>query len=729
MTTAASTMTTTSYESSLPLETTPSSQGQRKPSEVINPSYITPPSKEKLSQDSRPLQQSSTLPFPVTRIPSVSSVSGDSVDTSKDSKRHLEVWNRFFENALLVNQAREDSDAGSKFRIEKGGVSVGGFTPSFVRKKQTLFGGKDEWNLPPTATEYEELVSTAFTLKSNQMKQRDRHRDDSGKGPNRETIVSPVGNEQEVIEAGNWALLGAVMRGDLQTTEDLLLHGFNPSLCLDDHQRTPLHHACHSGDIRMISLLNDYGGDVDSLDSQGQSPLHIACEYHHTEAAQCLLQCGATPDLQDHHGNTSLHVVAYNGNIDCCQILLEYGARVDLQNSNEQTPLDLAHLALTTSQDSRPSLGVRKVIASLTAAQPDINHTLFEDHRDDSHDQLHHRHHLGMKVTSDQILINSNIDEEYSLPSESVSAIEEEDYYETVHKQVKYTQDPPRYYRPTSSSFPTPSPSPTPTPLHPIPTPPLPTRPMRSDSISSLSVNSDDTSQSQDHHSQRRLKKNLRNPRKKFETNPSHTTVETKRNEWIQRGRESSQHTAPLGGGLGIALPNSTSSKMGPSHQQQQQQQSRSSLLDQSHPASALTVETDPPSVYDNSLYGYYDQPVLVPALTPEVTHHSYPPQARQTPTQSREEDEISKKIPPLTGSKVVSNVVWGAVSLLDATWKMFSISPNDSSPEETSPSEKESNGSWSNNVSPPLPPPLVPLPSLSYPLLPVPFSCTGTAN
>lgn len=573
--------------------------------EISNPisTFITPPGKEKRSSEL--IQTSVTpVPFPVSRIPSVSSISGES-DTSKESKRHLEVWNRFFENAMLVNQAREDSDAGSKFHRRKG-VSVGGFTPSFVRKKVSI-SGKDDWNLPPPSAEYEELISRALTLTDSQQR-------------------APISAEK-VAEAGNWALLAAVMRGDVATTNELLLRGINPS-CIDDQIRTPLHHACHSGDVRMISLLNDYGCDLDSLDSKGQSPLHIACDYNHTEAVQCLLQCGANTDLVDNQGNSPLHLVAHNGNIESCQILLEYGAHIEIKNSKGQIPLEVARAALTTSQGSRPSLGVRKIIAALTVAQPDINATLFS-HENVNDEEGH--------VTSNQILINSTVDEEYSLPSESVY---EEEYQETTPKPIIYQKD----FHQVSQA-----------------------RPIRSDSISSLSVNSDASNDDS-----LKKQKRLRNTQRNSQLN----TAEAKRNEWIKRGKESNQHSQ------GIALPTPNFSKTS--------MHTRGPLLDHSHPAAHLTIQTDPPSnsgQYEthtsNSAYNYYDQPVNV-LIAPQIV--------KLGPT-SR--DDQPEKIPPLTGSKVVSNVMWGAVSLLDATWKMFSA--NTSSSEETSPTEKET--SWNSTV------------------------------
>lgn len=53
--------------------------------------------------------------------------------------------------------------------------------------------------------------------------------------------------------------------------EALLLLGVSPSCC-DDVGRSLLHHACHTGDVRVLALVGALSVDVDAPDVVVRSP-------------------------------------------------------------------------------------------------------------------------------------------------------------------------------------------------------------------------------------------------------------------------------------------------------------------------------------------------------------------------------------------------------------------------------------------------------------------------
>ena len=349
---------------------------------ATSPLPNAPPSADQFSTPSKKSYARPAVRPHLPRNPSISSLSGES-EASRE--RHLEIWSRFFENAMIASHSREEAEDIRRKATRKG-VSVGGFTPVFVRKKN---GRKDAWHLPPATADYDATVARAMAMKEKEEAEAVMGR------------YASTEQAQRTAADGNWAILAAAMRGDVNTAEDLLLRGFNPS-CVDDHIRSPLHYACRAGDTAMVALLNDYGSDIDATDINGQTPLHVACEFGRSEVVQCLLQCAASVDECDNFGNTPLHIVGSSGSVECCQILLEYGAAVDATNTAGRTPLDVALNRLTSHHGSTPALGVRKIIAMLSTASPTFNETS-----------------IGAKKGRDA-LVNSTVDEEYSLPSESV---------------------------------------------------------------------------------------------------------------------------------------------------------------------------------------------------------------------------------------------------------------------------------------------------------------------
>ena len=81
-----------------------------------------------------------------------------------------------------------------------------------------------------------------------------------------------------------------------------------PMLQMSTRGWTALHHAAATGQVEMLRLLIDAGGDVNVRAQDGWTPLHCAAYWGHEEAAQLLLDQGAEVDLPDNNGRTPLQV-------------------------------------------------------------------------------------------------------------------------------------------------------------------------------------------------------------------------------------------------------------------------------------------------------------------------------------------------------------------------------------------------------------------------------------
>lgn len=113
----------------------------------------------------------------------------------------------------------------------------------------------------------------------------------------------------------------------------------------DGQGQTPLHIACQSDSVDIVTMILDAGADVTTCDEDDNAPLHSACDSSSDEApaiVQVLLARGAGVSPRSADGNTALHLAVQTGNVKVVDALIHAGADVNARNEDDETPLQLA---------------------------------------------------------------------------------------------------------------------------------------------------------------------------------------------------------------------------------------------------------------------------------------------------------------------------------------------------------------------------------------------------
>ncbi|KAK7463151.1 hypothetical protein BaRGS_00038263 [Batillaria attramentaria] len=153
---------------------------------------------------------------------------------------------------------------------------------------------------------------------------------------------------------------------------------YNP----DGADNTPLHNACHSGDLDIVKRLVDEGASLSTLNKAGQTPLRVAfsqgnfpvicfllglteselCQYApdklnldlsflhavsvgHKVLVERFLCQGADPESRNEAGESALHIACRHNRADIAETLIKHTKNVDPVDREGQTPLHAASSA------------------------------------------------------------------------------------------------------------------------------------------------------------------------------------------------------------------------------------------------------------------------------------------------------------------------------------------------------------------------------------------------
>lgn len=107
-------------------------------------------------------------------------------------------------------------------------------------------------------------------------------------------------------------------------------------------QQSLLHTCCWFGTLAPLTMVIQYGGNVNLENALKHTALHLAVLKGHHPCVKALIKSGAFLECQDEGGNTPLHAAVLAGNYDCAQELIHYDVDVNKTNCDNGTPIHYA---------------------------------------------------------------------------------------------------------------------------------------------------------------------------------------------------------------------------------------------------------------------------------------------------------------------------------------------------------------------------------------------------
>lgn len=259
------------------------------------------------------------------------------------TERHLQIWNKFFENAVKnqstsvsskssrqskLSQIKRDISSVKSVHSNKAlqtievkssyeeqtiaavrndanrkvyNNSVYYNTASNNREGSQFTTPRSVWPKPMKDSEYIAIVENFFTEISVNIQYDDQ------------VFLSPL----QLISAERLMILSA-QKCDTEMMGTLINLGVNPSCVLseDPDKRAPVHYCVKNDDLQSLSFLYDQGADLEKSDTHGRKPIHISCVFGVIDSLQFLLECAVSVNELDYPSkNTPLHLAARGGKL------------------------------------------------------------------------------------------------------------------------------------------------------------------------------------------------------------------------------------------------------------------------------------------------------------------------------------------------------------------------------------------------------------------------------
>lgn len=109
--------------------------------------------------------------------------------------------------------------------------------------------------------------------------------------------------------------------------------------CQDQDGLTPLMLALDSGYEKLVDLLVELGGNIESRDCENRTPLIRATKAEQEDIVTTLLELGADANLIDSEGRTALIHASINGQGPIATTLLEFGADPNVEDDFSKTAI------------------------------------------------------------------------------------------------------------------------------------------------------------------------------------------------------------------------------------------------------------------------------------------------------------------------------------------------------------------------------------------------------
>lgn len=153
------------------------------------------------------------------------------------------------------------------------------------------------------------------------------------------------------VHAHGWArsspMHAVCIGGNVEVMNLLLEYGGDEDVNAEikNSHTVPLHHAVENGHRELVEILLEHGGDIHKRQRYSSaSVLHFAAvKTPHPSTVELLLERGAEVNARDSHKRKPLHCFAMkHPEPEAVKLLLDHGATINSLNSLRRTALDLS---------------------------------------------------------------------------------------------------------------------------------------------------------------------------------------------------------------------------------------------------------------------------------------------------------------------------------------------------------------------------------------------------